>query len=322
MGLELKYPFLLVLFIPAFFLIYLYFKQIRNSRTLLKVVIGCLRTILFSLLIFALTMPQIVIPIKEESIIFLADRSASFEDMEDGALEWLEESLHAKHGNQSFAIASFADGVMVEQSLSNKKTVVERFNGKLKTGETNLEEGIGFAASMLKTEQGGRIVLLTDGNETAGVSRDAAKLLKNQNIELDYVQLKQKFREDMALTNLEVPPSLYEGEKANIAVSIVSNVEKTADLRISLNNKDILYEKVTVKEGKNEFSFSTIATETGMAIYKAEIATENDTFIEKCSLCCNKCQGSTESACRPRQSGRSIVTNLTIIRVIGGQAGS
>jgi len=247
-------------------------------------VIGCLRTILFLLIVFALTMPQLLLPIKEESIIFLVDRSASFEDAEDEVLEWLDESMQSKKGNQSFAIASFANGTVVEQSLSNKKTVVEAFSGKLKTGETNLEEGIGFAASMMKKERSGRIVLLSDGNETSGMSKDAAKLLKNQKIELDYVQFKQKFREDMAITKLDVPPTLYEGETVNITVSIVSNIEKTADLRISLNNKDIRHEKIKVKEGHNEFSFSHIPSEPGMAIYKAELAAEKDTFIENNSL--------------------------------------
>ncbi|ETI66938.1 VWA domain-containing protein [Neobacillus vireti] len=284
MAIELKYPILLLLIIPASFLVYRYFKQISASISPEKVVIGCLRAVLFFLIIFALTIPQILLPIKEEMIIFLTDRSASFEDAETGVIEWIDESTQSKKANQSFAIASFADGVIVEQSLSNKKTVLDQFNGKVKNGETNLEEGIGFAASLLKTGQSGRIVLLSDGNETVGTSKEAAKLLKNQRLELDYVRFKQKFREDMAITRLDVPPTLYEGEKANIAVSIASNVEKTADLRISLNNKDILHEKVTVKEGQNEFTFSDNAAEPGMSIYKAEIAAEKDTFSENNTL--------------------------------------
>ncbi|MFZ7946616.1 VWA domain-containing protein [Neobacillus sp. 19] len=284
MDLELKYPMLLILLLPVFFLMTLYFRQMRKSFTPEKVWIGCLRTLLFFLLVFALTIPQLLLPIKEESIVFLVDRSASFENVEDDALGWLDDSLLAKKENQSFAIASFADGAMVEQSLTTKKTTAVPFSGKMKTGETNLEEGIGFAASLFKKGQGGRIVLLTDGNETTGTSKDAARLIKNQNLEVDYVHFKQKFREDMALTKLEVPPAIYEGEKANITLSIVSNSEKKADVRISLNDKDILHERVTVKEGQNEFSFSNIATETGMAIYKAEIAAEKDTFIENNSL--------------------------------------
>ncbi|WP_312469284.1 VWA domain-containing protein [Neobacillus sp.] len=284
MDVELKFPIFLVLLIPAFFLIYLYFKQINTSRSPEKVVIGCLRAFLFLLIIFALTMPQILLPIKEEMIIFLTDRSASFEDAENGVLDWLDESIQSKKGNQTFAVASFADGAIVEQSLSNKKTVLDQYNGKLKTDETNLEEGISFAASMLKPEQSGRIVLLSDGNETAGNSKEAAKLLKNQNLELDYVQFKQKFREDMSITKLDVAPALYEGEKANLTVSIASNVEKSAELRISVNNQDILHKQVLVKEGQNEFSFSHIASEPGMSIFKAELAAEGDTFIENNSL--------------------------------------
>lgn len=284
MALELKYPFMLILLLPAFFLMYLYFRKIRLKRTREKIVIGGLRSVLFVLLIFALAIPHILLPIKQESILFLVDRSASFEAAEEGVLDWLDESLKAKKKEQAFSIVSFADGAAVEQSLSDKKTTAAPFNGKLKTGETNLEEGIGLAASLIKPEQGGRIVLLTDGNETAGSSIEAAKLLKNQKIELDYVHLKQEFRADMAVTKLDVLPSLYEGEQANLSVTIDSNVEKAADLRISLNHREILHKKIHVKQGRNEFSFAHITAEPGVSVYKVEIAAEGDTFIENNTL--------------------------------------
>ena len=284
MAIEFTYPFILVLLLPAFFLIYLYFRKIRFKRNLEKTVIGVIRALIFCLLILALSIPQILLPLKDETIIFLVDRSASFEDTEDGVMDFLEESIKSKKDYQSFSVVSFADGTAIEQSAINKEKVLNAFSGTVKKGGTNIEEGISFAASLIKPGQSGRIVLLTDGNETTGNSREAAKLLKNQKLELDYVPLKQQFREDMAITGFDVPPSLYEGEQANLSITIDSNVEKAADLRISLNNQEIIQKQVKVKQGRNELSFSHITAEPGLAIYKAELAAEGDTFIENNTL--------------------------------------
>jgi Ca-activated chloride channel homolog len=283
-DLELRYPFLLILLVPASLLIYLFAKQLFTSRKPEKWVILSIRCIIFFLLIAALTIPQILLPIKAERILFLVDRSASFEDNQDAILDWLDKSVRTKKDEQMFSVVSFGDGAVVDQSFSNKKTSIGELNGKINTADTNLEEGIGFASSLLSTEQGGRIVLLTDGNETSGTGKEAAKLLKNQKFELDYVKFNQSFREDAAITKLDVPPSLYAGEQVNITVGVISNAEKTANLRISLNDQDILQKQITVKEGQNEYSFTYGIKEPGMAVFKAELAADNDAFIENNSL--------------------------------------
>jgi Ca-activated chloride channel homolog len=283
-DLELKYPIMLVLLVPASLLIYLFAKQIRKSWTPERVAVLGLRSIIFFLLIAALSIPQILLPIKSEHIIFLVDRSASFEDHHDEILDWLDKSVGAKKDEQLFSIASFADGAVLDQSSSNTKTSIGDLNGQLSPSETNLEDGISYAASLLSAEQGGRIVLMTDGNETAGTGKEAVELLKNRKLELDYVQLSQAFREDIALTKLDVPPALYEGEQVNISITVSSNVEKVANLIISLNNRDILHEQIAVKEGQNEYSFLYPIKETGMAVFKAELAVKDDAFIENNSL--------------------------------------
>ncbi len=253
----------------------------RNAE---KTLIGGLRAAVFILLITALAIPQIVFPVKAENIIFLIDRSASFASTEENVLDWLDVALEAKKVNQSFSIISFADGTAIEQSMDNKKAELVSFTGTIDKGETNIEDAIDFARNMLGQNNSGRIVLVTDGNETAGNSKEAAKLLKNQQVELDYVEVEQKFREDVAVSNFETSPTIYEGEKAKLTVTIDSNADKTAELRISFNNRDIKRKKITLKQGRNEFSFSHIATEPGLSIYKAEVIASQDAYVENNSL--------------------------------------
>jgi Ca-activated chloride channel family protein len=285
MGLELKYPIMLLVLVPAGYLIYLYFRQIRRSRLIEKTAVGIIRAMIFILLIFALTIPQIIMPTKKETIIFLADRSASVTDAENSMIDWLNQSIAKKKSFQSYAVAGFADSTLLERTMTDLKNPLQSFNSPVNQSETNLGAAIQFASSLFPAGQGGRVVLLTDGNETQGNALEAAALLKNRKLELDYVPLKQTFKEDMALTKLDIPPSLYEGEKADISVTIASNADKQADIRISLNNQDIIHQKVNVKEGQNEFAFTYPAADPGLSVYKAEIAPAGeDAFIENNTL--------------------------------------
>lgn len=277
MAIEVKFPFLILLFIPVLFFVFLYVRKNRKKESYL---IAGLRTAIFTLLILALAVPQILLPVKGETIIFLVDRSDSVRNADDTALDWIEKSVKSKDKDDAFSIVTMGKDAFLEQALGEQKVAVTDFNTKVDGGETNIEAGIQFAASILPKDSGGRIVLLSDGNETIGSSKEAAKLLKNRNLELDYVLIDQAIQEDMSITDLEVPPSMYKGEEAQITLTIDSNSRKKATVRISMNQKDVLTETVDVKEGKNVYRFARKVEDTGMTVFKGEIAAEDDAFIE------------------------------------------
>jgi uncharacterized protein YegL len=280
-GLEVKFPLLLLLLIPLWYLVFLFLRKNRKREFWL---VAGLRTAIFTLLILALAVPQILLPVKGENVIFLVDRSDSVRNGDNLALDWIEKSVKSKDKEDAFSIVTMGKNAFLEQALSKQKLSVTEFNTKVDGSETDIESGIQFAASILPKDSAGRIVLLTDGNETIGSSEEGAKLLKNRKIELDSVLMERATQADMSITDLEVPPSMYKGEEAQISLTIDSNSSKKAKVRISVNNQDVLTENVDVKEGKNVYRFSYKVEETGMTVFKGEIATENDTFIENNSM--------------------------------------
>lgn len=284
MGIEFKYPLALFLLLPAFFFVYLYLKNGNKYKNREARIISAIRISVFILLIFALAIPQLNLPIKGEKVVFLVDRSASVNGTEAETLGWIEESVKHKGIKDEFAIASFAENIVIDQNLGNQSESLPEFNGAVNETETNIESGLQFASTLIPRDSSGRVVVFTDGNETAGNGAEAAKLLKNRGIELDYVQVNSKVEKDMALADLKVSPSLYEGEAASVSLSVNSNMNQSAQVRLYLNNKEILQEKVEVKEGKNEFSFSYEAQGSGLQVLKAEIEADGDTFIENNAL--------------------------------------
>ena len=165
MGLDVKYPLMFAFILPAAFLMILYFKKASTKE---KKVIGLIRTAVYLLIILALAVPQIVLPVKKETVVFLADRSKSVEHSEDEMLDWISAAVKGKKADTQFAIASFANGTQTESSLSGSGTPPGQFTGQLDKSETNIGSGLQFASSLIPGGKAGRIVMLTDGNNTAG----------------------------------------------------------------------------------------------------------------------------------------------------------
>ncbi|KON89117.1 hypothetical protein AF332_21500 [Sporosarcina globispora] len=282
MGIEVKYPFLFLLLIPAVIMVFLYIRYHWGKGKEIYL-IASLRLAIFCLLIFALTVPQVLLPVKGQAVVFLADRSASIGG-NDEALAWIENSVSHRKNEDQFAVAGFGENVVLEQNLGRNREAITEFNGKTDDSQSNLEAGLQFAASIIPRDSAGRIVLMSDGNETAGKSLETASVLKNRKIEIDHVLLKTASGEDVSISKLSVPPSLYLGEEAPVTIEVTSNISKQTDIRLSVNHKEILKETVQVKEGKNVFTFSHKADTAGLTVYKAELAADQDAFAENNTL--------------------------------------
>ena len=281
---QFENPFLFLLFIPVCILAIFFFKSWRKRKTDYKVIFF-IRMIVFSLLIFALTKPSFVFPVDEKQVIFLVDSSESVTNLEDDVLNYIEKSLESKDVQDEYAIISFAENAIVEQSFKTKNSdMIVDLYGTHKKGHTNIEKGLLLATSMFEQKNGGRIVLFTDGQETTGNVSNMFTILKEQGIEVDIVPIEESKKLDMAITQLDVSNTIYEGERASVQVRIRSNYKTKASIRLSVNDRDFLTEEIEVKEGDNIYSFNHLVDTTGLVIYKAEIADENDYYIENNQL--------------------------------------
>ncbi|WAA13628.1 VWA domain-containing protein [Fervidibacillus halotolerans] len=279
--LEMKYPFMLILLIPILFSMYFFYKKHIGTNRSGKFVLVIFRGIIFILLVFALTIPGIRIPDKNVDVVFLIDRSNSVTGSEEETLSIVNEMIEKKGLEDRYAVLSFGNSPQLESPLRQRKEPFTFYSFDEK-GDTNIEDGLYLASSLLKN--GGRIVLITDGLETKGNAINAGQLLKDRGIEVDYMLVEGNEKEEMALSLFSLSESLYEGEQAVITVHVQSNTDGFAYLTIFKNGKKIIHEPVQVKRGENRFSFHDIVQETGLNVFKAELMTDQDTFIENNTL--------------------------------------
>lgn len=96
MDLRIDYPLALLLLIPLLgYFVWTWWHHRKQLRKNQQIVFG-IRLLAVLTLVFALSAPYLLLPVKEEQVVFLIDRSASVEGTTDQAVAFIEESLQSK----------------------------------------------------------------------------------------------------------------------------------------------------------------------------------------------------------------------------------
>ncbi|MGG0656813.1 VWA domain-containing protein [Rummeliibacillus pycnus] len=279
MDLRIDQPLWLLLAIP----IIMYMIWFLKKKTLQKRehwLIFTLRLLSIFCLVFAATRPYITLPIQEEQVVFLVDRSASLKGTDQDAASWIEESLQQRKNSQYTGIYSFAKGVQTDVGLTSETTKLPKWQGMADTSETNIANALQLVTNTLETNKATRVVLLSDGIETEGNIENQLNYFKHNGIQIDTVQLKNEQITDVAITDFQTPNVAYAGEEQPLQVEIEATDATEGELLIALNDETIAKKKVVLDAGKNTVTFKHVAKKQGLLKYEATLKVENDTFLE------------------------------------------
>ncbi|MBO0994692.1 VWA domain-containing protein [Bacillus sp. SD088] len=276
MGLQVEKPLFLLLLIPAFIVLYLYWKKNKVTPLIEKNIILTIRFLIFAILILSLSVPNILYPVKGITTVFVIDQSESVKNQEEEMFAAIEQAISGMEPEDSYAVISTAENAQIIQSPSNSEQgLITNVNIENKS-YTNLEEGLQLASSLLSSDKKGRIVLMTDGNENMGDARQQVELLHGQEILIDVLPFNPSIQKDVAIESFSSPSTLYQGENAKLTVNLSSTMDTKARVRITKNNETVIDEEVQVKKGENSYNFIDFIKSSGVHNYKAEIISDDD----------------------------------------------
>ena len=280
MDLRIEAPYMLCLLIPI--AVYFGFVWLKNRQTLRKVglVAFWLRIVAVICLIFALTNPYALLPVDEEQVIFLVDRSASTKNEVDQSEQFIKEAIKNKKEKHAVGIYSFSNGLQTDLNLTKSEIVSPTFTEMKAENETNIEEAIKLIKSIAGSKLPTRVVLLSDGNETRGEALIQAGLLTNSNIEVDVVPLEKTVKNDVIIEQFETPQVAYLGEEQQFVVTIHSDIEQAATILLNENNEEKLKQDVTLQAGTNRFTLNHVSPNTGLLKYEVQVLVNEDALLE------------------------------------------
>ncbi|HVV89477.1 MAG TPA: VWA domain-containing protein [Solirubrobacterales bacterium] len=146
--------------------------------------------------------------------------------------------------------------------------------GRVEGRESDLEAALGQA--LARTPRGGRVVLLSDGRQTAGEPTGLAAAARERGVTVDTVALTGQ-PPDAAVTRLQAPSALHAGDPLSLEVTVRSSVEAPAVLTVRRDGIAIGHQRVTLGSGDNPFLFAVRAPlHKGSYGYEVEVRSEGD----------------------------------------------
>ena len=205
------------------------------------------------------------------SVVYALDLSDSMGGkISDASLGYITKTASAKPQKDEAGLVVFGRDAAVE--LPPRKTFpFEAINSRISRDGTNIEKGLALAAAMLPETNQGRIVLVSDGNETEGNAAGVLEDLKSRGIAVDVLPVQFDYKKEVWLERLDLPRVVKTGETYEASVVLSSLQKGAGKLALRENGKTIFEKNVEFDAGKNRFTLPLYLREPGYYEYAATI---------------------------------------------------
>ena len=261
-----------LLFIPL--VIFVWMNRYRVNRVSLW-----LRVIAIALIILSLAKPQVIRKDTSLNVLFAVDSSLSISSKsKEVGIQFIKRSLKEKGIGDKAGIITFADGAFTQSALSENPSL--DIYSSPSPYSTDIESAINLSMLLFPKYGNKKLILLTDGNETKGDALAGAYKAKGDNVEIDILPLADTVSSEVAIENMVLPEKVNLGEPFSVKFVITSTSNQRVTLNLFEDGKEILSDRLTLKEGKNLFLYTLSISGVGFHRFRGEVIPERDTRKE------------------------------------------
>ncbi|MCH8215904.1 MAG: VWA domain-containing protein [Planctomycetes bacterium] len=214
-------------------------KNLQTLSPVRRTLILCLRALSLVLLILMLARLTYATINDELTVIAVLDRSQSIsEALSQASLDYLAQALETKPPQDQFALVDCAERASIAELPSVGKEVRRR-NTTLQGLETNLAAGVQMAMAIAPPNTGTRIVLISEGNQTAGDLREAARIAASNRVPIDVLPLRYRYEEEVLFKRLSAPSKARSHQTVPLRFVLESTRQSRGTLYLNLNDKPV-----------------------------------------------------------------------------------
>jgi uncharacterized membrane protein len=199
-----------------------------------------LRAIVLALLAFSLAHPIWVKQGEGVTVTVILDRSLSIpQQIRRDAVEMLRAAGDLKERSEDrLAVITVAKDASIV-SLPDSYTRVTPGSDDGDLTATNLAEAITLALAVAPKDTANRIVLASDGNETEGSVRAAARIAAANNVPIDILTLEYEHTNEVIFERIIAPARARQGQTAEIKLVLHSQGVASGSIIMSVNGSPI-----------------------------------------------------------------------------------
>lgn len=271
-SLELSRPIWLIGLLTLPLLGWYFYRSLVDFSRVQRLVSLALRAAIIVLLVAALAGLTLLRPTHEQFVVFALDRSLSIgEDSRQAAEHFVDEALTTQGGHAAAFIA-FAEE---PAPIATDRHAPE---ARLNPSGTNIARVLEAAAAALPPAYVPQIVLLSDGNPTAG---DAVRAALQCGVPVTTVPLATRSEPEVQVSSVQVPAQVREGEPFAVDVVIDANHDDEARVEVFRGAHQVLAERRKLKKGENRFRFEQSIVRERLAEYTVRVSgAAHDTLLD------------------------------------------
>jgi uncharacterized membrane protein len=271
------HPAYLLLLIPLVVGLVASWRQVHGMARGRKRVAFVIRLLLGSLLVLALTGPESRRPNEGLCTVFLLDRSDSISEADrKRGEEFVDKAIRQLAPNDLAGVVVFGKNAVVEAAPGGRRPlgkVLSTVDGKA----SDLAGAVRLASASFPEGKARRIVVLSDGNETAGDLAGAAQVAATDGIPLDVVPLGLEPRQgEAAVASIELPSETRIDQPFDMRVIVDATGEQTGTLDIDRDGILVKRIPVSLTPGRNAIVTSEKLPDVGFHRYRATLRTARD----------------------------------------------
>ena len=240
-----------------------------------------LRTLAFTLLVFALTAPVWLAATREVSVVYALDVSRSVSPAYiESALRWIRESNRSQHPATARYVA-FADRAILLDDVEQVPQLAvtsasSAAAGALKQGATDIEAALDTALLGFAPDQVKRLVLLTDGNQTQGDVWQVLPRLQSEAVRVYAYPAGARAQNDAWIEAIDIADGARRDEPVTISVRVVSQAPAQASVRLTSGGSELGKQPARLRAGLNTVLFNTRLRQQGAVELQAEVKVDGD----------------------------------------------
>ncbi len=214
-------------------------KNLRALGKMRRILAIALRVVVILLLILVLSEPTISEKGDRVTVIAVLDRSESIPAGErQKALAYLKDALTRKQPRDKFGLIDVGETAIISRLPSVADQVYERSVGLTGT-ESRLSDGVELGMAVAPAETGTRILLISDGNETAGDLKESARTAAANRIPIDVLAIPYQYRQEVLFKRLVAPSKARSGQTVGLRFVLNSTARARGKLVLNLNGKPV-----------------------------------------------------------------------------------
>jgi uncharacterized membrane protein/Mg-chelatase subunit ChlD len=214
-----------------------------------------------------------------QSVMVLADVSASTQSARDVEQQMVQQILEGHQGSNRAGVVSFAADPQVEVNVSSDPSFAG-FESAANPNYTNLASALQLAASILPSDTRRHVVVVSDGRANLGDAVAEARILRAEGVRVDTVALTVPVGNEAYVDRVDAPPTLNLGEQATVQAVVVSNVATPATVSWYVDRTLLSSAQVNLANGETTLSQTVKPSDTGFHTVRVTIDPVRDTYSE------------------------------------------